>query len=155
MNPAGTRWNPLEQTSAVFKRPLRSPLSTPCGGIAMGWGMLLKSLNLCPGGIAWESLELEQGPGTVVGQIENVAQGSQQILVQQAPGSYPATSLQSMLQLPAYPADDGAPHEEGFNFARHVGWQCVSSAAVSSGMSISLRPLLCSAWLLTQDICRQ
>ena len=44
----------------------------------------------------------------MVGQIENVAQNPQQILVQQAPGGNPGTSLQAMLQLPAYPTDDGA-----------------------------------------------
>ena len=43
-----------------------------------------------------------------MGQIENVAQNPQQILVQQAPAGNPGTSLQDMLQLPAYPTDDGA-----------------------------------------------
>ena len=43
----------------------------------------------------------------MVGQIENVAQNPQQILVQQAPGGNPGASLQDMLQLPAYPTDDG------------------------------------------------
>lgn len=62
------------------------------------------------GGITWETLELEQGPGTVVGQIEAVAPASQQILVQQTPGSSPSTSLQDVLQLPGYPSSDGGYH---------------------------------------------
>ena len=62
----------------------------------------------CPGGITWESLELESGPGTVVGQIEAVAQAPQQILVQQAQGGGSMTSLQDILQLPAYPSPDTA-----------------------------------------------
>ena len=79
----------------------------------------------------------------MVGQIESVAQGPQQILVQQAPGDYPAAALQSALQLPAYPADDGAPPGKAFNLAWHVGWQGVCSAAGSCSMS--LPPGVCSA----------
>lgn len=63
--------------------------------------------NLVAGGITWESLELEQGPGTMVGQIEAVAPASQQILVQQTPSSSSSTSLQDVLQLPGYPSSDG------------------------------------------------
>ena len=60
----------------------------------------------------WESLELESGPGTVVGQIEAVAQAPQQILVQQAQGAGANASLQDILQLPGYPSPDaGAPLE--------------------------------------------
>ena len=59
----------------------------------------------------WESLELESGPGTVVGQIEAVAQAPQQILVQQAQGVGANASLQDILQLPGYPSPDaGAVH---------------------------------------------
>ena len=54
----------------------------------------------------WESLELESGPGTVVGQIEAVAQAPQQILVQQAQGAGSNASLQDILQLPGYPSPD-------------------------------------------------
>ena len=54
----------------------------------------------------WENLELESGPGTVVGQIEAVAQAPQQILVQQAQGAGSNASLQDILQLPGYPSPD-------------------------------------------------
>ena len=52
----------------------------------------------------------------MVGQIENVAQNSQQILVQQAPGGPPSTSLQDMLQLPAYPTDEGVALGQSHSF---------------------------------------
>ena len=51
----------------------------------------------------WESLELESGPGTVVGQIEAVAQAPQQILVQQAQG------CGRQLQPAGHPAAAGLP----------------------------------------------
>ena len=72
-----------------------------------GSACLLENKTPVAGGITWETLELEQGPGTVVGQIEAVAPASQQILVQQTPGSSSNTSLQDVLQLPGYPSSDG------------------------------------------------
>ena len=95
----------------------------------------------------WESLELESGPGTMVGQIEAVAQAPQQILVQQAQGAVSNASLQDILQLPGYPSPDAgaALRSQLLLFPRRrqppcqaaslcLGMQCSSASTMRIGV---------------------
>ncbi|CAL8463390.1 g2924 [Coccomyxa elongata] len=64
------------------------------------------SSDACPGGVAWERLEVETGPGVLIQAPEGLALGPNapsKILVMQAPGSAALGSLQDLLFLPPYP----------------------------------------------------